>query len=242
MINMRKTIISLSIAASVAFGAFNAVAVNPLDALGSILSSATSTTKFEIADIVGTWNYQSPAVSFKSDQALGKIGGMAAGTALEDKLTQYYNAIGINTLVVTVNSDETFSMKIKSATLSGTLTKDDDSGALTFHFNAFGKMNIGSIAAKAEKSALNDLTLTFDATKLITVAEKVSSIVKIQSLQTVVSLLKSYDGLYIGARLKKSSSASGTSGSAPSSGANPASGGSDAGSKAAEALKNLLKK
>ncbi|MCI8735181.1 MAG: DUF4923 family protein, partial [Clostridia bacterium] len=35
------------------------------------------TSKFEIADIQGTWSYQAPAVSFQSDNALNKIGGSA---------------------------------------------------------------------------------------------------------------------------------------------------------------------
>lgn len=240
---MKKSLITLTACAALSLAAFSASAVNPLDALGSIISSATSTTKFEIADIVGTWDYQSPAVSFKSDNALSKVGGMAGATVIEDKLAQYYNTLGLNTLVVVINDDETFSMKIKSISLSGSLSKDDDGGNLTFKFNAFGKISIGSIAAKAEKSATSNLTLTFDATKLIAVAEKVSSIVKMESLSTVVNLLKSYDGLYVGARLKKTSSnTSSSTSSSSSSSSSDTSSGSNSASKAADALKSLLKK
>lgn len=209
-------------------------AINPLDALSSIVSSATSTTNFQIADIVGTWQYQSPAVSFQSDQALSKIGGMAASTAIEDKLAPYYSNMGLTSLVVTINDDETFSMKIKSITLNGTLTKDSDNGALTFHFNAFGKISIGAVAAMAQKSATNNLTLTFEASKLITIADKVASIAKIQSLSTVVSLLKGYDGIYVGARLKKTASSGNSTSSKSSS--------SSSSSSAADALKSILGK
>ena len=213
------------------------MAVNPLDALSGIVSSLTSTSKFDIADIAGTWSYQSPAVSFKSDDALSKIGGVAAATALENKLAGYYNTAGLNTLVLTVNPDSTFTMKIKAINLSGNITKDDEKGNLTFHFSAFGKINIGAVSAIAEKSATNTLTLTFDVSRVISILDKVGSAVKIQSITTITSLLKSYDGLYAGARLKKTGSAQPTSGSgqnAPSTG--------NSSSKAADALKSILGK
>lgn len=229
---MKKTFISIAAAVYIALAPQAAEAVNPLDALGGIVSSLTSTTNFEIADIVGTWSYQSPAVSFKSDAALNKIGGLAASAALEDKLVSYYNSAGLNTLVLTVNSDDSFTMKIKSITLSGTITKDDDSGSLTFKFNAFGKISIGSVSAMAEKSATNNLTLTFDASKVISIISKVAEIAKIQTLQSLSSLLNSYDGLYAGARLKKTSSGSTTQSSSSSS----------SGSNALDALKGILNK
>lgn len=236
---MKKYLISLSAAFAAVFVPVSVGAVNPLDALTGIVSSLTSTTNFEIADIVGTWEYQSPAVSFKSDAALNKIGGLAASTALEDKLSSYYNTTGLNTLVLTVNSDDTFTMKIKSISLNGTITKDDDSGSLTFSFNAFGKISIGKVSAMAEKSATNTLTLTFDASRVISIIEKVADIAKIQSLQTLSSLLSSYDGLYAGARLKKTGSA----GATPSaSNSNSNSGSTNGSAKAVDALKGLFGK
>ena len=213
---------------------------NPLDALGGIVSSLTSTSKFEISDIVGTWEYQSPAVSFKSDAALSKIGGVAASTALEEKLVSYYNTAGLNTLVLTVNSDDTFSMKIKGINLSGTISKDDDAGSLTFNFSAFGKIGIGKVSAMAEKSAIGTLTLTFDATMLIKIVDKVSALSNISSIKSLSSLLSNYDGLYVGARLKKTGSAS-SSESDKKNEATPAED-SNTSSKVTDALKGLLKK
>lgn len=246
---MKKIILSAALAASAILAPVQVSAINPLDALSGIVSNLTSSSNFQISDIVGTWEYQSPAVSFKSDNALNKIGGVAASTALEDKLVQYYNTAGLNTLVLTVNEDETFSMKVKAITLSGTITKDDDGGNLTFHFSAFGKVNIGSVSAMAEKSALNTLTITFDASRVISIIEKVAAITKNSTIQTLSSLLGSYDGLYAGARMKKvgssnSSSTTSKSSSTPAStttesGTNNS---SNAASKAAEALKGLFNK
>lgn len=205
---MKKSIITIFTAFCISLISFSAKGGNPLDALGGIVSSLTSTSNFEIADIVGTWEYQSPAISFKSDAALSKIGGVAASAALEDKLVSYYNAAGLNTLVITINSDDTFTMKVRSVSLNGTIAKDGENGALSFQFSAFGKINIGAVSAYAEKSALNTLTLTFDVSKIISIIEKISEIVKIQSIQTLTSLLGNYDGLYAGARLKKTGSSS----------------------------------
>lgn len=183
---------------------FNTTAGNPLEALGGIVSSLTSTSKFEIKDLQGTWAYQSPAVSFKSDQALNKIGGTAASAALENKMAPYYTRLGLNTLVLTMDADGNFEMKIKTITLKGVAVKDSDSGALTFNFNAFGKTNIGKIAAEAQKSATGVLTLTFDVSRVIAIVDKIASVANLQSVSTLSSLLKSYDGIYAGAKLKKS--------------------------------------
>lgn len=232
---MKKLISTISLASFIAISSFNASAVNPLDALNSIISSATSTSNFQLSDIVGTWEYQSPAVSFKSDDALSKIGGVAASTSIENKLASYYKTAGINTMVLTVKEDNSFSMKIKSVNLSGTIAKDGDGGNLIFNFNAFGRISIGKIAARAEKSANNTLSITFDVSKVMTVVEKVGDIAKVQSLQAITSLLKSYDGLFAGARMKKTSTASSNSSTSTS-------GSSNSTSSKLDALKSILKK
>lgn len=217
-----------------------ATAGNPLEALGGIVSAFTATSKFEIADIQGTWSYQAPAVSFQSDNALNKIGGVAASAAIESKLEPYYERLGLNTIVLTVDADGNFLMKIKGVSLKGTITKESDEGALTFNFSAVGKVSLGKISAQATKSATNVLTLTFDASKAIAVADKVASVANIQTLKTVSDLLKSYDGIYAGAKLKKTSSNTDT-GAASSTTESTTDTGSSSTSKAAEALQNLLK-
>ena len=103
-----------------------------------------------------------------------------------------------------MDADGNFEMKIKTITLKGVAVKDSDSGALTFNFNAFGKTNIGKIAAEAQKSATGVLTLTFDVSRVIAIVDKIASVANLQSVSTLSSLLKSYDGIYAGARLKKS--------------------------------------
>lgn len=172
-----------------------------LGKIGDLISGLTASSNFELKDLTGTWNYSSPAVTFKSDNALQKVGGVAAATAIEEKLAPYYKTTGFDAMVLTVADDFTFTMKLRRGTLKGTISKGDD-GNLVFAFNAFGKIKLGKVLAFAAKSG-NTLTLTFDVTKLISLLKTVSSVANIKSLSTLSTLLSSYDGLYAGFKLKR---------------------------------------
>ncbi len=173
---------------------------NPLGSLGSILSNLTASSNFELADLQGTWVYESPAVTFKSDNVLQKAGGATAASTIEAKIAPYYEKAGITALQLTVDAENKFTMKLKRGTLKGTVTKDED-GNLEFNFNAFGKIKLGKISAYATKSG-NTLNLTFDVSKLISIVKTVSSVSGISSLNTISSLLSSYEGIYAGFKLK----------------------------------------
>ncbi len=228
---MKRLFLALSVAAAATV--IPASAGNPLEALGGIVTSLTSTSKFDIKDLQGTWSYQSPAISFKSDQALNKIGGTAASAALESKIAPYYERLGLDTMVLTMDAEGKFEIKIKAVTLKGTANKDSDDGALTFNFSAFGKTNIGKVAAEAQKSATGVLTLTFDVSRVIAIVDKVASIANMQSVSTLSSLLKSYDGIYAGAKLKKNGNGTPTA----TTGTDTQ---SDDATKAADALRGLF--
>ncbi len=173
-----------------------------LGAIGGLISNVTANNKFSVDDIVGTWNYTSPAVSFESDNALMKIGGAGAATAVEEKLSPYYNQLGFNKTVLTVEADHSFTMKLGLLSLKGTIEKDETDNGLVFNFSAFGKISLGQVKAHVTKSG-STLNLTFDATRLIEILTKISSTLNISTLKTVTSLLDNYDGIYMGFKLKK---------------------------------------
>lgn len=173
-----------------------------LGAIGGLISNVTANNKFSVDDIVGTWNYTSPAVSFESDNALMKIGGAGAATAVEEKLSPYYNQLGFNKTVLTVEADHSFTMKLGLLSLKGTIEKDETDNGLVFNFSAFCKISLGQVKAHATKSG-STLNLTFDATRLIEILTKISSTLNISTLKTVTSLLDNYDGIYMGFKLKK---------------------------------------
>jgi hypothetical protein len=172
-----------------------------LSKLGNLVSNATASSNFEVSDLVGTWSYVSPAVSFQSDNVLQSLSGAAASTAIEDKLATYYKTAGLNNITLTVASDQSFTMKLRFGTLKGTISKDSNN-QLVFNFMAFGAYSIGSISAEATKSG-STLNLTFDAKKVIEVAQTVSAVTNNSTLTSAISLLSSYDGIYIGFKLKK---------------------------------------
>lgn len=174
-----------------------------INTAGKAIQNVTATTKFTAQDLVGTWKYSSPGVNFDGDNALSNIGGAAASGVIENKLAPYYKTAGIDKLTLTVNKDLTFKMGMGSKQLSGTIAKEKG-GNLVFKFAAFNKINIGTIECIATKSG-NMLNLTFNASKMLKLAQTVSSISSNSTFQTVNSLLKNYDGLFIGAKMKRTS-------------------------------------
>lgn len=172
-----------------------------LNAVGNAVENATATTNFAVEDLIGSWSYESPAVSLSSDNALSTIGGIAASGTIEKKLSPYYNKFGLNKLQIIVNEDLTFNMTAGKTTLAGTISKEEEQ--LVFNFQAFGKVNIGKINARATKSGTS-LNLTFDAQKVLNIAQKVASLANNASLKSVSSLLDSYKGVYVGCKLRKS--------------------------------------
>ena len=169
-----------------------------LDAIGGFVSNVTASNKFSVDDLVGTWNYSAPAVSFESENALKKVGGAAAATAVEGKIEPYYTRLGLTSTVLEVAADHSFVMKLGKLQLKGKVEKDEENN-LIFSFSAFGKISLGKLKAHATKSG-STLNLTFDATKLLT---KVSSAVNVKTLTTLSQLLSSYEGIYMGFKLKK---------------------------------------
>lgn len=171
-----------------------------LGALGSLLGNIISSDNLDVSDLVGTWNYVSPAVSFKSDNLLQKAGGAAAAVTIEQKLETYYNKIGFNTMYLTVESDSTFTMKFKRTTLSGTIAKEGDN--FVFNVKVAGKISIGKMTSYITKSG-SSIDMTFDVSKFVAIMEKVASISGNTTVSTVIQLLNSYDGICAGFTLSK---------------------------------------
>lgn len=214
---MKRIFFSLFVAIVVC-NSFTCNAFDIKDALGKVLSAdSTSTTasnignvisavigpqKVELKDLVGTWKYSAPAVSFKSDNFLQQAGGAAAASSIEQKILPFYTRSGITGLKVQFMEDSTFTMKVKRINAKGTISIDE-AGNYVFHFQALGKVNVGTMTAYINKSYTNELSLTFDASKLMTLIEKVANYSNNTTLKTASTLLNSYDGITVGFKLKK---------------------------------------
>lgn len=163
-------------------------------------------SKAGIDQLAGTWQYTSPAVSFKSDNLLLKAGGAAAATTVEKKLEPYYQKVGLNNLVITIETDSTFTFKVSRATLSGKVNYNEKEKVYEFHFQAFKKVNIGSMAAYIQLTG-DKMELTFDVSKLMTLMQRISSLTNNSTLKGASTLLNQYDGMTAGFDLKRTAKA-----------------------------------
>jgi hypothetical protein len=173
-------------------------------ALGSLISGLLGSSTLTESDIAGVYKYKEPAITFQSENFLQKAGGAAVGSVIVNKLTPYYKKAGMENLTVTLNYDKTFTFALKKATLSGTFARDSSQTSSNYFIFSFG-----SIEADVQQST-SGIIITFDASKLISLMNTVASISGQSTVQTVASLLNSYDGLNAGFSLTKTANASGS--------------------------------
>jgi hypothetical protein len=152
--------------------------------------------------MVGTWKYSSPAVCFQSDNFLQKAGGSAVAGTIEDKLSTYYSAAGLTNLVLTINSDYSFTMKSGKLSSAGTVSKNSD-GDIIFSFQALGTVSLGSMKAYVTMTSGKQMSLMFDVSKLTTVLKTVGSVSGNSTVTGVTTLLESYDGICAGFKFNK---------------------------------------
>ncbi len=190
-------------AAAILFLSSPASAFNPLEALKGAVQSATATNEFKISSLEGTWNYSSPAISFKSDDALSQLGGAATSSTIEENIAPYYEKLQLNNTVITFDAEGNFQININKLKLKGKVSKDEESKLLVFNFSPTLKVNIGKVSAKATKDVSGNLTITFDATKLVRAAQKVASFAKNSNLNSISEILDKYDNIYLGADFTK---------------------------------------
>ena len=179
--------------------------------LSGIIEGVFTKSNLNLSDLVGEYQAQGPAVTFKSENFLQKAGGIAGASAIESKLNPYYEQYGLNNMTLTVDENANFTMKIKSISLKGTITKNSsEEGTFDFNFNVMG-INLGKFTAYIEKSG-NNLNLMFDATKLKSFISTIAKLTGNSMASAVGSILDSYDGACIGWKMV-STSQNNTSGS-----------------------------
>lgn len=170
--------------------------------IGQTVANATATTKFTVDDLVGTWKYKSPGISFRSESTLANISGAAAATAIEEKLAPYYKRSRMTKVTLTVDKSHNFAIKTTYGTFKGTIEKSSQDDMLVFKFNVLGAVPIGHVNAMATKSD-NQLNITFDASRLINILKRLPKVASNTSFSTVASILDNYDNIYIGFRMTR---------------------------------------
>lgn len=170
------------------------------DIVNGIVNAITA-TDVEYKDLPGSWSYDKPAVSFTGSNVVQNASGIAASGAIVNKLSPYYEKAGIDKMTMEFGSDSTFIAKTGKITVKGTVEPLGNS-MFKFNIKSLGNIPTGSINAYAEKQGAN-VCLTFDAKKLIKLAETVASLSGNATLKTAADMINSYEGVNIGVSLKK---------------------------------------
>ncbi|MDD2961824.1 MAG: DUF4923 family protein [Muribaculaceae bacterium] len=205
---MKKIIFSTLIIVCSIFSSHNAYAFDLsslTNAIGNgtvenIVNGVIGSSDINVADLAGTWKYKAPAIAFESEDILKKAGGVAAATAIENKMAPYYTKAGLANSSITFDSNGNFTLTFKKGKISGTVTKGTN-GVFIFNFAALGKVNIGKMNAYVKKGTT--LEITFEVTKLVGLLSKIATASGNSTATTAIKLLESYKGIYAGFEFKK---------------------------------------
>lgn len=198
---MRKLFLSLTALLLLVCSNASAFSLKDLvttETVETVVSTITGGTSVTTSSLAGTWTYKDSAVKLESDNTLTELAGSAATSQVESKLDSALSKVGISSglMTFTFGSDNTFSCTLKSKNLSGTYTIESDT-KIILNFSAVGTVNIGTVSAYTELTT-STLSLLFDADKLMSIVDAISSVSGSSSLETVNSLLSNYDGVKIG--------------------------------------------
>lgn len=167
-----------------------------LTSLGKTLVGDKATTA---ASLKGTWTYTGPACEFESDNLLSKAGGSAVSTKIENKITPVLKKYGVQGIVYTFDGNGNYTTTIKKRTIKGTYTFDSKKKTITFKPH-YGKEYTANVSILK-----NQMTLVFNTDKLMHVLQTISNTAAKQNstAATINTLMKSYNGMRLGFRLKK---------------------------------------
>jgi hypothetical protein len=205
---MKKNIFKGIIMSAILMISMNVNAQINLNNLGKVISSAVGSDLTSVLTgqnnvtkeiITGTWSYQEPSVVFESSDVLKAAGGQVASSAIENKLETQFAKVGITAgkFLITFGSDGTFSF-IKNGNVSSSGTYTINGMKITFSYLE-GTANISGYAQMKN----NVLSITFDSSKLLDVMGKINQIRNNNSLNTISSLIGSYEGMKSGLTFEK---------------------------------------
>lgn len=173
-------------------------------AVKDAVTSVTGGKKLTAQNLEGTWTYENPAVQLKGDNALKNVAGSVASGEMEKKLKEYCTKVGIQEGMFNYvfNSDSTFSNALKKKSLKGTFSVHPDEGTVELKYNLGGKLKVTTMTAHVVLSG-DQLSLLFNADKLLDFLSKVSSVSDNTTLKAVNKLASEYDGMMLGFDLRK---------------------------------------
>ena len=173
-------------------------------AVKDAVTAVTGGKKLTVDNLAGTWTYVNPAIQLEGDNALKNVAASVASSEMEKKLKEYCAKVGIveGAFKYTFNTDSTFTSVLKGRTLKGTYSFNADDKTMELHYGKIGKSKLPTMTAHVVVT--NDqLSLLFNADKLLDFLTKLSAVSKNTTLQTLNKLASQYDGMMMGFELKK---------------------------------------
>ncbi|MCD7850471.1 MAG: DUF4923 family protein [Parabacteroides sp.] len=173
-------------------------------AVKDAVTAVTGGKKLTVENLAGTWTYVNPGIQLEGDNALKNVAASVAASEMEKKLKEYCAKVGIveGAFNYTFNSDSTFTNILKGKTMKGTYSFNPDEKTMELHYGKIGKSKLTTMTAHVVLSN-DELSLLFDADKLLDFLTKLSAVSKNTTLQTLNKLASQYDGMMLGFELKK---------------------------------------
>ena len=173
-------------------------------AVKDAVTAVTGGKKLTVENLAGTWTYVNPGIQLEGDNALKNVAASVAASEMEKKLKEYCAKVGIveGAFNYTFNSDSTFTNVLKGKTLKGTYSFNPDEKTMELHYGKIGKSKLTTMTAHVVLSN-DELSLLFDADKLLDFLTKLSAVSKNTTLQALNKLASQYDGMMLGFELKK---------------------------------------
>ena len=174
-------------------------------AVKNAVTSVTGGKAVTFENLQGTWMYVNPALQLEGDNALKNVAGSLAATEAEKKMKEYCAKVGIveGVFNYVFNSDSTFTSALKRGSLKGTYSVSPEDKTVTLRYTVGNKKLTASTLTAHVVLSGNELTLLFNADKLLKFLSTVSSISSNTTLKAINKLASEYDGMMLGFDLKK---------------------------------------
>lgn len=197
----RRTLSGLLLVAAALLCATDAQAQSLKDLFNkeNIEKVVNAVTDKNTASMEGTWTYTGSALAFESDNLLQQAGGAVAASAVEKKLNDFLQRIGIQSgqMSFTFAADSTFQTTIKGKTMKGTYSYDQSTKKAQLKFSKL--LNINTTV----NCTSQQMELLFPSDRLLDLLTFLASKSNNATLQSIGSLAESYDGMMLGFTLEK---------------------------------------
>lgn len=172
-------------------------------AVKEVVSAVVGEKALTASDLQASWSYIKPACDLESANLLKDAGGNVISSQIEKKLDELCKKAGITEgkFGYTFHADSTFTNTLpKGNPITGTYSFNAEKQTVTLKYGKLLKLT--SFEAKVVQSGEN-LNLLFNANKLMTLLNLLSSVSQSETIKAVNKLFDQYDGIMLGFELKK---------------------------------------